>query len=330
MDIKDIKTERGASWNEYKTSIQEALATNNPLLLSINNYLLKNSGKELRPVLSLLAGQACGTLSRKNFCCAAVSEMIHTATLLHDDVADSGDTRRGSPTVRIVFGNPASVLTGDYWLSQALKSICKYCNNRVLECFTNALAELSGGELLQMEKASELTTTRDDYYEIIRCKTSSLFIAAMKSSLLCFDDVKKECIDAIEEFALYLGYAFQIKDDIFDYSPSLETGKASGSDLKERKITLPLICAMENAGKKESNEVIYKLSKIGMGEAKEEENLIIDTINTFVNTHNGVFKAQTELDECITKAINALSVIPDSPSKTWLIKIALYLTSRKY
>ncbi len=330
MNINEIVEELGASWDGYKKSMQEALANNNPLLTNINSYLLNNGGKQLRPILSLLAASACGAVTSKNHYCAAVSEMVHTATLLHDDVADNGNIRRGVPTVRAVFGNSASVLTGDYWLSQALKTLCEKCNTDVLGCFTIALGELSGGELLQMEKASKLNTTKADYYEIIRCKTSSLFIAAMKSAVLCNNSDKKY-VEAIEKYAYHLGLAFQIRDDIFDYSPKMNTGKNAGADIKERKITLPLLCALEKAPENLSREIISAIAKIDFANTQKEEDININISNTvtkFVLEHNGVELAQGELNSHISLALQALSILPDSNSKEKLCQIAEYLKVR--
>lgn len=311
--------------------MQEALANNNPLLTNINSYLMTNCGKQLRPMLSLLAASACGAITNKNYYCAAVSEMVHTATLLHDDVADDGDMRRGVPTVKSIFGNSASVLAGDYWLSQALKALCEKCNPAVLECFTIALGELSGGELLQMEKASKLNTNKDDYFEIIRCKTSSLFIASMKSAALCNNsDIKY--VSSIEKYAYHLGLAFQIRDDIFDYSPNIKSGKNTGADIKERKITLPLLCAMDKAPAEESKDILKEISNIGLSSNSDQEilqeELIINNVNSFVNKYNGITLAQDILEEQIAKAIDALANLHQSNSKERLITIAKYLARR--
>ena len=197
----------------------------------------------MRPVLCLLAAEACGKTSAMTYECAAVCEIIHTATLLHDDVADNGNIRRGHPTIKAAFSPAASVLTGDYWLSRGMYVLLNKCNREILEHFTQALHDLSIGEIIQMEKAEALDTTKEDYYNIIACKTASLFVAAVKSGAISAN-APQEYIDAISEYAYHLGLAFQMRDDIFDYSPKMDTGKLPGADIKERKITLPLLCAM--------------------------------------------------------------------------------------
>ncbi len=336
-DINLIKRELSNAWGGYKTALSDTLICNNQLLEQINNYLLNNSGKELRPLLSLLAASACGVVNEKNYYCAASAEIVHTATLLHDDVADKASTRRGSPTVKSIFGEAASVLTGDFWLSKAMWALINKCNTQTLEIYSIALTQLSEGELIQMNKADELTTTKEDYYQIIHYKTSSLFIAAMKGAVLCLDnlndDEREVSLKSIESYAYYLGLAFQIRDDIFDYSPHINSGKDVGSDIRERKITLPLLCAMEIAPKEESNsirEAIKEIEPIGSNEQISSKNsAIIVKVNDFVLKYKGMQLAQNELDECISKAISSIDTLNNSIYKDRLREIAEYVGIRK-
>ncbi|MEG1484221.1 MAG: polyprenyl synthetase family protein [Bacteroidales bacterium] len=331
MDIKEIKKELGEHWSGYQKTLTEALSNDNALLTQINTYLITNAGKQLRPILSLLTALACGKINKTNYYCAAVSEMIHTATLLHDDVADNGDMRRGVPTVKAVFNQAASVLTGDYWLARALSILTDKCEKEVLTCFAKALQELSEGEIIQMEKAESLSTTEQDYYNIITRKTASLFMATVKSAALCVS-APKDYVNAVTKYAYHLGLAFQIRDDIFDYSPSMNTGKMAGLDLKERKITLPLLGAMLKCPNK-SQFIIELISKIPNspikgGEICENEKSIINEVNEFVYAHEGLKYAQTSLEEQIQNAVLALSILPDTPAKQRLIQLAQYLGTR--
>ena len=184
MRLDFVKQELGEHWSGYGCAIRKALAHDNKLLTKLNEYIIDTAGKQLRPVLCLLSAQASGTVSQMTYECAAVCEIIHTATLLHDDVADNGDIRRGVPTVKAAFSPAASVLTGDYWLAKGLFLLIGKCNTTILELFTTALHDLSVGEIIQMEKAEEIDTTKEDYYRIIECKTASLFIAAVKSGAI--------------------------------------------------------------------------------------------------------------------------------------------------
>ena len=332
MRLDAVKQELGNDWAGFENAMESALRHDNPLLARINRYIMDNSGKQLRPVLSLLAAQACGKVSQMSYECAAVCEIIHTATLLHDDVADNGDLRRGVPTVKAVFSPAASVLTGDYWLAKGMYLLIEKCNTEILGLFTKALHDLSVGEIIQMEKADALDTSMEDYYRIIECKTASLFIAAVKSGAISAG-ASKEFTDAIGEYAFHLGLAFQMRDDIFDYSPKMETGKPAGLDLKERKITLPLLCAFEEDTTK-AGEMRKLVGKIDSSVVKEEcitpqEKEIIASVVSFINAHNGIEKAQCVLEGHISKAIEAIAVLPESVAKERLVQLAQYVGKRK-
>ncbi len=332
MDINKVKKDLGRDWSGYQEALVSALSNNNAFVTKINSYLIENAGKQLRPVLSLLASRACGSTNGTSHHCAAVSEMIHTATLLHDDVADNGDLRRGVPTVKAVFGQAASILAGDYWLSQALDELTR-CGKEILACFTTAVKELSVGELIQMEKAELLDTTIDDYYTIISGKTASLFIAAMKSGAISVSATDVQ-IKAIEEYAYELGVAFQIRDDIFDYTPSMDTGKNGGADIKERKITLPLLCSMESASEEEVKHIREIISHIENtftkgGKITSQEQEIIDQVNAFVCRYNGVAKAQAILEKHSKKAIASLAPLPNTQAKEYLAALAEYVGTRE-
>lgn len=331
MDIKEVQNELGEHWNGYHIALVEALANDNILLSQINTYLINNAGKQLRPVLSLLAANACGAITLENYYCAAVCEMVHTATLLHDDVADDGNMRRGVPTVKAVFNQAASVLAGDYWLARALRQLTDKCPRGVLDCFALALQELSEGEIIQMEKAESLNTTEEDYYRIIARKTASLFIASVKGGAICAH-ASGDQIDAVTRYAYHLGLAFQIQDDIFDYSPDLKTGKIAGSDIKERKITLPLLGAIFNnpAGTDYITRLISRIpNSIGKGEETGlQEKEIIDEVNDFVRHNKGIEYAQDALGKHSALACEALAAFPDTLAKERLCQLAEYVGKR--
>ncbi len=331
MDIESVKRELDKDWSGYQETLVSALSNDNAFVSKINRYLIDNAGKQLRPVLSLLSARACGEVNSLNYYCAAVAEMIHTATLLHDDVADNGDLRRGVPTVKAVFGQAASVLAGDYWLAKAL-DLLTACDPKILGCYTTAVQELAEGELIQMEKAESLDTTEDDYYKIISRKTASLFVAATKSAVLA-TGAPDEYIAAIVNYAHELGLAFQIRDDIFDYAPKMNTGKIAGADIKERKITLPLLCAMKRASAEESDSIRKSISAIGGTVIKDQEinaedMTIINAVNCFVKQYDGIAGAQRILEEHGRRAIESLSCIPGSAAKERLVQLAEFVGTR--
>ncbi|MBQ2913279.1 MAG: polyprenyl synthetase family protein [Bacteroidales bacterium] len=331
MRLDTVKLELGKDWSGYEEAIRNALQHSNKLLTKINGYIIDTAGKQLRPVLCLLSAQASGEVSQMSYECAAVCEIIHTATLLHDDVADNGDIRRGVPTVKAAFSPAASVLTGDYWLARGVDLLINKCNTEILGYFTTVLHDLSVGEIIQMEKAEDLDTTMEDYYKIIECKTASLFMAAVKSGAISAG-AKKEDIDSLAEYAYHLGVAFQMRDDIFDYSPKMDTGKLAGADIKERKITLPLLCAMANAPEKEA-QMRHLIEGIENTVTKGEEittsdKEIIGKITEFVNSNNGIADAQNILEGHIAKAIAAIAALPESNAKKRLVQLAEFTGSR--
>lgn len=332
MRLDTVKQELGKDWEGFNNALANALKHDNNLLTRINKYLMDNSGKQLRPALCLLSARACGEVSDTGYECAAVCEIIHTATLLHDDVADNGNVRRGVPTVKAAFSQAASVLTGDYWLAKGLYILINKCSVEILGLFTKALHDLSVGEIIQMEKAENLDTTIEDYYRIIECKTASLFIAATKSGAISAG-APQEIIDAVGMYAYHLGLAFQMRDDIFDYSPKMETGKLAGADLKERKITLPLLCAFSSAPEKEADvrKLISEIENtITKGETiTDSDKAIMEKVTSFINANNGIEKAQEILEKHISMAVEALAPIPQSVAKERLVQLAEYVGKRK-
>ena len=331
MRLDTVKLELGKDWEGYDKALRSALYNNNKLLTKLNEYIIDTAGKQLRPVLCLLAAQACGEVSQISYECAAVCEIIHTATLLHDDVADNGDVRRGVPTVKAAFSPAASVLTGDYWLAKGMEVLIKNCNTEILGFFTQSLHDLSVGEIIQMEKAEELDTTMDDYTRIIECKTASLFIAAVKSGAISAG-ASEQMTQMVSEYAYHLGLAFQMRDDIFDYSPKMDTGKLAGADLKERKITLPLLCAMETDPQR-GEEIRKMISGIGYtisgsDDISDSDKEIIGKVTSFINEMDGISRAQHVLESHISKAMEAIAPLPQTRAKERLLQLAEFVGQR--
>lgn len=287
-----------------------------------NESLLSNSGKQLRPLLSILMARACGGAANANSVKFAVaSELMHNATLLHDDVADQSDERRGRPTMRKLMGPNVSVLLGDFWLVRALEAILDASSQkeRALALFAHTLADLAEGEMLQLQKASSMDTDYDDYLSIIYRKTASLFVTTtLTAAISVGSDTKME--QAAACFGEYLGYAFQMRDDIFDYLPSAQVGKPVGVDIVEHKITLPLLGALKNIPAQESADMRERLKDV----TAESAQWVLE----FVRDNGGIQYAQNVLEEYIQKAVDALSPLPDSKEKEILCNLARYTAIR--
>ena len=327
MDLNEIKSFLGDDWKKVLEKIDEQLGSDIEVLDSTNRQILSHSGKQLRPMLSLLVARACsaGRITEASVCYAAASELLHNATLLHDDVADSSDERRGVPTIRSVMGASVSVLVGDYWLVKAMECILSChtsLDGRVIRLFSRTLSDLAEGEMLQLQKAGSCDTTEEDYRRIIFNKTASLFEVSSVSAAISVH-APAEMEDAVRRYAGSLGLAFQIRDDIFDYAvSSAQIGKPVGVDIMEQKMTLPLLGALRMAGEETAADIRHKVMEIHSHPEYREE------IIGFVRDYGGIGYAMDRLGEYLDEAVTALDVLPETREKLYLIEIADYVGKR--
>ncbi len=301
--------------------IRAGLHTDVALLEDVNGQVFAHSGKMLRPLISLLVAKALGEPNDDSLHYAAASELLHNATLMHDDVADESSERRGAPTVSAMLDPSAAVLVGDFWLAKAVETVFVTERfSRVVKFFSDTLSDLAEGEMYQLEKASSADTTEEDYFRIIQCKTASLFVAAAVSGA-CSVDAPEELQEAAKAYATALGTAFQIKDDILDYAGTGELGKPVGMDLKEQKITLPLIGALSTL--EDESPVRDKILHI------HEHPEYCGQLHSFVIERGGIEYAAARLQEYIDKAVDALRPVPDSPARDALVEIARFNAFRQ-
>ena len=320
MSREDMLTFLGEDWTAVQRIIADALRSDVGLLNIVNAEILSHGGKMLRPMVTLLMAGACGEINEDSQLYAAASELLHNATLLHDDVADESDTRRGMPTMRSRLGPSRAVLLGDFWLAKSVGVILKAKTSDVVRSiFSRTLSDLAEGEMLQLEKSGTADTSVKDYLRIIHCKTASLFETAGLSGALSAG-APKSYVDAAGEYARALGTAFQIKDDILDYAGDGSLGKPVGIDLLEKKITLPLLCAME--GSPREKEIRKAVLQIDSHRENYEE------ISKFVAEREGVRKAGEVLNEYVESAVKALETLPQSRYTYYLAEIARYNSVR--
>ena len=323
--MRDIQTYLQPRLQKVETIIRCALASDVPLLDQTNQRLREHPGKMMRPQLALLVAGAAGELRPDTYRYAAAVELLHNATLLHDDVVDGATLRRGLPTVASLLGGGPAVLVGDYWLVKCIQQVlgAEDFSIRVLHLFSETLAALTEGELLQMQKASTGDTTEEDYLRILHGKTASLFALAARSAAISVHASPEE-EEAAAGFAHRLGIAFQIKDDIFDYlDPSEALGKPVGIDLREQKITQPLLCALEAAPPAEALKIRQMVT------SASENPEYVAQIQAFVKTYDGVAAAGAKLEEHLQEALRCLDVFPASEEKNHLATLARYVASRK-
>lgn len=325
MDIKALKKHLDQDWQAVLNCIRTSLDSDISLLNSTNATILSTSGKQLRPLLSLVMARACsgGEAMEATVRYAASAELLHNATLLHDDVADDSEQRRGVPTIMSLMGPAVSVLVGDYWLVKAMELILGEGegDTRVIRIFSKTLSDLAEGEMLQLQKAQNGDTNQEDYLRIIYNKTASLFEAACLSAAVSVK-ASPEYEKAAKDYSVALGLAFQIKDDILDYDGTESVGKPLGVDILEQKITMPLLGAMANAGEAEEKRIRGLVKDIvGHPEYRDE-------IVAFVKMNGGLEYAARELDRYVDDAVKALDVLPESYEKDCLKELAYFTAKR--
>lgn len=292
------------------------------LINQMSFYIVSNGGKRLRPMLLLLAAKALGGVNDHHLILAAVIEFIHTATLLHDDVVDESELRRGRESANAVWGNAASVLVGDYLYSSAFEMMVRTGNMRVMEILSKTTTAIAEGEVLQLLNCNNPETTEEKYLEVIARKTAILFSAATRLGAV-IAGANSEVEERLAEYGQQLGVAFQLIDDALDYKATKEElGKNLGDDLAEGKPTLPLIYAIQQ-GTKEEAELIINAIKNGEREA-------FNKIYEVVKRTQAIAYTEQKADEAAQKAIDALSVLPESEYKEALILLARFSVQRNY
>lgn len=315
---KVIQQYLGDSWTAYRSAFKESLKADVALLRKINGQLFDHTGKQLRPMLTLLVSKAiCGECPESVIRSAVAVELLHTATLLHDDVVDKSLFRRGFPTVNSMYGETSAVLIGDFWLSKALEMVMDVPDRRVLGIFSNSLTLLAEGEMIQYEKSLAPEPDEDAYFEIIRRKTATLFETAVLSAAFSIQASDSD-VAAVKGYALHFGRAFQIKDDILDYSPGLDIGKPSGQDIGERKITLPLIGALKAAPAKVSSSFLKRVKVL-------PETISAEAL-TLVREYRGLEYAGARLADEIRESVDSLSHLKECQARFLLEEIAKSLS----
>ena len=305
----------------FEDKFKDSVKSKVPLLDTIMNYIVKRKGKQMRPLLVLHCAKLFGEVNESTYRGAALVELLHTATLVHDDVVDESNMRRGFFSINALWKNKVAVLVGDYLLSKGLLLSLKNKDFKALEILSSAVEQMSEGELLQMEKARKLDITEEVYFDIITKKTASL-LASCCGIGAHSTGVSEEVLEDVIAMGEAVGIAFQIKDDLFDYGDN-KIGKPTGIDIIEKKMTLPLIYALNVADKGERRKII----KIIKNSKKSKAN--IQEVIQFVKTKGGIEYAQTRMLEYKKKAEDLLNSIPTESSTEYLKALIDYVIERK-
>lgn len=298
--LEDIRRPVADEFRQFEREFECALATDNPLLKEVLSVILARRGKQLRPLLVLLSAGLCHGINEKTIQTAVALELMHTASLIHDDVVDGSDTRRGLPSVNARWNNKIAVLAGDYLLSRVVAILAELRNVRILGIVSDMGKALSEGELLELHNREDMWITEKEYFRIIERKTACLFAACMQAGAVSSGaSMRQET--ALTCFGEELGMCFQMQDDILDYSDSEELGKPTMGDIRDGKVTLPLLISLKRASKQEAQHII-SLTQRDMDFAIENE------IKSFVLRYDGIRYAQQRMREHRDAALAALSV----------------------
>jgi octaprenyl-diphosphate synthase len=320
--MKFINNIIGEELNTFEKKFSEAMKSQTPLLDRIMKYIIKRKGKQLRPMFVFLSAKLHGEINESTYRAAALVELLHTATLVHDDVVDESLERRGFFSINAIWKNKIAVLVGDYLLSKGLLLSTENDDFEHLHILSEAVKQMSEGELLQIEKSRKLNLKEDIYFEIIRNKTASLLSSACAAG--AYSTSKDKTITAqMKLFGEKVGIAFQIKDDLFDYG-SEDVGKPTGNDIKEKKLTLPLIYTLNKVDFSKRRELIYIIKNENKVPAKVK--YIIDT----VTEAGGISYASEKMNQYRNEALDILHSFPNGEVRQALEDLVRYTTDRKY
>lgn len=308
--------------DKFNSYFRESISSTNTRIQAIIDYIMKSDGKHIRPILLLLAAKACGQINETTYHSAVTVELLHTASLIHDDVVDESSMRRGKPSVNAIYDNKMAVLTGDYFLSTALIKSVLTGNMEIISSISDLGRSLAEGELNQLSLVKELIIDEQEYFEVIKKKTASLLAVCMKVGALSVQ-ASEELVNTFEQLGEILGICFQLKDDIFDYF-SDDIGKPTGNDIREGKVTLPLLFALNNASIEDKNKAISIIS------ASDFNDDNVDFLISFAITNGGIDYAYNKINLNKKKALDIINQFPDNDVKESLLHTVDYVVERIY
>jgi octaprenyl-diphosphate synthase len=321
INTKDIQAPIKNEMAAFEGKFREFMKSDVHLLDKIMSYIVQRKGKQLRPMFVFLTAGTCGPITERAYRGASFIELLHTATLVHDDVVDEAEKRRGFFSINAIWKNKIAVLVGDYLFSKGMLLSIDHEDFDLFRIVSRAVKEIVEGELLQLEKARKLDITENVYFDIIRQKTATL-IAACCAVGAASAKASTEAIENARKFGELVGIAFQIKDDLFDYGTD-EIGKPLGIDIKEKKMTLPLIFALNQVGWLEKRRIINIVKN------ETDKRLKVDQVIRFVKEKGGLSYAETKMKEFVKEAIIILHTFPESAHRTALEQLVYYTIERK-
>lgn len=320
-DIARIKEPIMNDFRTFEKAFAAALSTDNPILEGVHDYVLQTSGKQFRPILTLLAARMNGPVNPATIDSAISLELLHTASLIHDDVIDDTEERRGNAAIHTRWTNKIAILSGDYILSRSLTTAIQTDNLNILKAIANIGTQLSDGEILQLKNAEITDSSEKDYYTIIRKKTALLFATCTEVGGLS-TGMGPEGLEHLKLYGEYLGICFQIKDDIFDYYKGIDVGKPTGNDIRDGKITLPLIYALQHTTDPLKNRIIDWIDQ------KDFSTEHIEVMTQFAHDNGGIAYAISEMERFKADAIGHLQFFEESDVRKALVECVEFAADR--
>lgn len=322
LKIKDIKQPVSKEMALFESKFKNSLKTSVPLLDKIMHYIIKRKGKQMRPLFVFLTAKLFNNVNESTYTAASLIELLHTATLVHDDIIDEANFRRGVFSINALWKNKISVLVGDFLLSRGLLLAVENEQFQLLKIMSTAVKEMSEGELLQIEKTRRLDITEEVYFEIIKKKTAALISACCEAGAASTNAHKNDILK-MRTFGEKAGIAFQIKDDLFDYTQNPLIGKPTGIDIREKKMTLPLIHTLNNSDKKSKTFIINTIKNDSKNSRKVEQ------IINIVKEKKGLEYAKNKMNLFVNEALEILKEFENNESKSSLINLVEYVVKRE-
>lgn len=316
-------------FKQFEAVFAEILQSDNPLLSEVLDYVYTKRGKQLRPIMVLLSAGLCRGITDKTIQTAVSLELMHTASLMHDDVVDDTPIRRGDKAIHEKWNNKIAILVGDFMLSKSIELLSSVRNTTILNIVSNMCASLTSGELLQLHAGESMWISEEQYLQVIKHKTAHLFSACSEAGAVSAGATNRQQ-NAMRQFGMYLGLCFQLKDDVFDYSDIEDLGKPTMNDLRDGKATIPIIKSLQRATKEEANQIKE------LAEALANDSQHIDTfeaeqeIRSFVLRYDGIRYAHQLMEKYRKKAIDTLQIFPDNKYKESLIGLLDYAIQRMH
>lgn len=314
-------------FRRYEDSFAQALQSDDKLLAQVLDYIHSKRGKQLRPILVLLSASLCRGVTEKTVQTAVALELMHTASLVHDDVVDDSPMRRGSEAVHALWTNKIAVLVGDYLLTRVMHILADLRNVTILNIVSDMGAALTAGELLQLHSGESMWISEEQYNRVIEQKTAYLFAACSEAGAASTGATQRQ-MTAMKQFGLHLGMCFQLKDDVLDYSDIEDIGKPTMNDIRDGKATLPLLISLQRATEEEADAIREKAEALANKAPHIDAFEVEQDIKSFVMRYDGIRYAHQEMEKHRKKAIAALSIFPDNKYKESLLTLLEYAISR--